>query len=170
MPHPYSQLSEFTLAASTIGVAATALTDLFTFARRRFFGIASPDYRLVGRWLAYMPRGRFFHPRIAQSQPVRGELILGWVVHYAIGIAFASALLGMWGIQWAHHPTLLPALIVGVSSVAAPFLVMQPAMGTGVAARLTPRPREARLRSVAMHTVFGLGLYLGALAKLVVTY
>ena len=51
----------------------------------------------------------------------------------------------------------------GIGSVAAPFFVMQPAMGAGIAASRTPRPAAARLHSLVTHTVFGLGLYATAL-------
>ncbi|MCZ3133241.1 DUF2938 domain-containing protein, partial [Acinetobacter baumannii] len=51
------------------------------------------------------------------------------------------------------------ALIVGLASVVFPFLLMQPGMGAGIAARRTPRPGVARLRSLVTHAVFGLGLY-----------
>jgi hypothetical protein len=50
-------------------------------------------------------------------------------------------------------------LIVGLGSVAAPFLLMQPGMGAGIAASRTPRPTAARLRSLVTHGIFGLGLY-----------
>jgi hypothetical protein len=50
-------------------------------------------------------------------------------------------------------------LLVGVGTVAAPFLVMQPAMGGGFAASRSPRPGRARLQSLLTHAVFGLGLY-----------
>ena len=40
---------------------------------------------------------------------------------------------------------------------------MQPAMGSGFAASRTPTPLKNCLRSLANHTVFGLGLYLSAL-------
>jgi hypothetical protein len=49
--------------------------------------------------------------------------------------------------------------MVGVGTVAAPFLLMQPAMGAGVAASRTPRPAAARLQSLITHAIFGLGLY-----------
>jgi hypothetical protein len=62
-----------------------------------------------------------------------------------------------------RQPTLAPALAVGIATVAAPFLLMQPGMGAGIAARRTPRPGSARLHSVVMHTVFGLGLYAAGL-------
>ena len=46
---------------------------------------------------------------------------------------------------------------------AAPYLIMQPGLGMGIAASKTPKPNVARLRSLVNHTVFGLGLYLSAL-------
>ncbi|MEW6332336.1 MAG: DUF2938 family protein, partial [Pseudomonadota bacterium] len=45
------------------------------------------------------------------------------------------------------------------SIAAAPFLVMQPGMGAGIAARRTPRPAAARVQSLVTHAIFGLGLY-----------
>jgi hypothetical protein len=142
-----------------MGTGATAVMDAWGFARKRLLGAKPPDYGLVGRWLAYMPRGRFVHDSIAATPPLRGERVIGWTAHYAIGIAFAAVLLAIWGLEWARQPTLAPALIVGVATVAAPFLVMQPGMGAGIAASRTPRPGAARLQSLVTHTVFGLGLY-----------
>lgn len=43
--------------------------------------------------------------------------------------------------------------------MAAPFLLMQPGMGAGIAASRTPRPTIARLHSLLTHAIFGLGLY-----------
>lgn len=141
------------------GVGATAVMDLWAIARKRLLGVPSLDYALVGRWLAYLPHGRFRHHPIAATPPVRGERALGWAAHYAIGIAFAALLFAGWGPAWAGNPTLGPAMIVGIGSVAAPFLVMQPAMGAGIAASRTPRPMAARLHSLVTHAVFGLGLH-----------
>ena len=114
--------------AILIGAAATGFLDLWSTARARFFGAAAPDYALVGRWLAHLARGRLVHDAIARSAPVKGEWLIGWVAHYLIGIAFAAVLLIGWGTAWAREPTLIPALIVGIGSVAAPFLLMQPGM------------------------------------------
>src|SRR5688572_4336757 len=136
------------------GAGATALIDLWGMARKRLLGIPSLDYGLVGRWFAHMARGRFRHDRIAASPPVKGERLIGWTAHYATGIAFAAVLLAIWGLDWARHPTLAPALIVGIGSVAAPFLLMQPGMGAGIAASRTPRPSAARLQTVVTHAIF----------------
>ena len=142
-----------------VGVGATAATDLWAIVRQRLFGIARPDYALVGRWLAHMARGRFRHDAIAAAPAVRGERALGWAAHYGTGIAFAALLPALFGPEWLRAPTLGPALLVGVGTVAAPFLLMQPGMGAGIAACRTPRPGVARLQSLVTHTVFGLGLY-----------
>jgi hypothetical protein len=54
------------------------------------------------------------------------------------------------------------ALAVGIGTVAAPFFVLQPGMGAGIAARRSAHPGRARLHSLLMHAVFGLGLYASA--------
>lgn len=142
-----------------IGVGATAATDLWAIVRRRLLGTPPPNYGLVGRWLAHMTRGRFCHDAIAAAVPVQGERLIGWTAHYLIGISYAVILVGIWGVQWIHQPTLWPAMAVGIGTVAAPFFLMQPGMGAGVAASRTPRPAAARLHSLIMHAIFGLGLY-----------
>jgi len=145
--------------AILIGAGATAFLDLASAARAWLSGTPKPDYALVGRWLAHLARARFFHHAIARSAPVRGERQLGWIAHYLIGIAFAEILLLGWGPDWAREPTLIPALTVGLGSVAAPFLLMQPGMGAGIAASRAPDPCAARLRSLTTHAIFGVGLY-----------
>lgn len=157
-------MREFVLNALAIGVGATAFMDAAALGRKHLFGTPLADYALVGRWLAYMPRGRFIHRPIAASPPVRGEGAIGWIAHYGTGMVFAGVLLTMAGEEWARHPTVLPALAVGIGSVAAPFLLMQPGMGLGVAARRTPHPGAARSRSLVTHALFGIGLYVAGLA------
>jgi hypothetical protein len=150
---------DYVMGSLLTGAGATAVMDLWSAVRRRLLGIRPLDYALVGRWLAYLPRGKFRHDPIAASPPVPGERAVGWTAHYLIGIAFAAALLGGFGLEWLRRPTLAPALLVGIASVLAPFLIMQPGMGAGIAASRTPRPGAARLQSLVTHTIFGLGLY-----------
>jgi hypothetical protein len=152
-------IMDYLVTAVLTGVGATAVMDFWSVARKRLLGIPPPDYGLVGRWLAHLARGRFRHDRIAASPPVRGERLIGWTAHYLIGIAFAAMLLAIWGLEWARRPTIGPALIFGIGSVAAPFLLMQPGMGAGIAASRTPRPAAARFQSIVTHAIFGLGLY-----------
>lgn len=153
-----------------IGVGATAVMDLWAAARKRLLGIQAPDYALVGRWLAHMALSRRLrHDRISAALAVRGERQIGWTAHYLIGISFAALLPAIWGTAWIRQPTIGPALLVGVGTVLAPFLLMQPGMGAGIAASRTPRPGAARLQSLATHSIFGLGLYAAAQAARVLS-
>jgi hypothetical protein len=146
-----------------IGAGATMVMDLWTIARSRLFGTPLVNYGLVGRWFAHMARGRFRHERIAAAPPVLGERVIGWTAHYLIGVALASLLLAICGVAWARQPTLAPALAFGIATVVAPFLLMQPGMGAGIAASRMPRPNAARLQSLVTHAVFGIGLYAAGL-------
>ena len=142
-----------------IGVGATAATDLWALLRRRWLRVPAPNWALVGRWMVGVAQGRFVQARLAEVAPVPAEAAVGWSAHYLIGIAYAALLPMLWGAAWLRDPTPAPALLVGLATVLAPFLLMQPGMGLGVAARLAPQPWKSRLHSLLTHAVFGLGLY-----------
>ena len=150
-----------TIRIILIGCGATLVMDAWLILLKRL-GVQTLNFAFIGRWFGHLFRGRFMHTSISKTQPIQNELLLGWLVHYAIGIAFASVLVGLVGITWMRNPTLGPAMLVGICTVAAPFFIMQPAMGFGIAGAKTPAPMQGRLRSVMNHAVFGLGLYLSA--------
>lgn len=152
-----------------VGIGATAVMDLWGLVRQPLLGFPRADYRLVGRWFAHMPRGRFHHESIAKAAPIRGEHAIGWIAHYSIGVSFAALLVLCYGPAWLEAPTLGPALLIGLVTLAGPMLVMQPAMGAGIAASRTPRPNAARLQSLLTHLVFGLGLHAAALVLHLIT-
>ena len=144
-----------------IGIAATAIMDAWQFILCRL-GVSATNWRLVGRWVGQMRNGRFMHASIAQAAPVRGEHALGWLIHYAVGVAYALALVALVGAGWARQPTMVPALLFGLATVVVPLLIMQPAMGSGIAGWNTPSPLRTAVRSVANHAAFGVGLYVAA--------
>ena len=146
------------------GIGATVTMDLWSLVRRSEFGVPLPNYGHVARWLATMRHGRFRHDAIANATPVAHEAAIGWIVHYAIGIAYAALLPLCWGTAWFHSPHLGQALALALATTAAPFLLMQPGMGAGLLARRAPRPNVARLHTLVNHLVFGLGLYLTAVS------
>ena len=163
-----TSVSSLLLAGALIGVGGAALMDVWSLVLRRLLGIPTLDYALLGRWIGHIPRGRFLHDRIAAAEPVPGERPVGWLAHYAIGITFALCLLAIWGLEWVQSPTILPALVVGLGTIVAPWFVMQPAMGAGIAGSRTPNPRATRLRNLGTHGVYGVGLYLSGLAVSIV--
>ncbi len=159
-----SEVLELLIGAVLIGAGGAALMDLWSLALRRGLGIPTLDYALLGRWIGNFRRGRFTHDRIAAAKPVVGERPLGWLAHYSIGVAFAVLLLAVWGTPWLRSPTILPAMLIGLGTIVAPWFVMQPAMGAGFAGSRTPNPRATRIRNLGTHAVYGAGLYLTALA------
>ena len=155
-----SAIANLGAEAFVLGASATAMLDLWSALAAFLFKLPAPKYSLVGRWLGSMPRGQFFHASISQSAPIPGELAIGWIAHYIIGATYAFILLITWGQGWLLHPTLMPALVVGLGSVVAPFLIMQPGMGMGIAASRTANPTPSRLRSLLTHSIFAIALYL----------
>ena len=146
------------------GIGATFCMDFWAIILKGIFGVRPLDYALVGRWLSGMLKGKFRHQKITDSPPVRGEKIIGWISHYAIGVLFASLPLFLSGASWFLNPKPGIALLSGLLSLTAPFLIMQPALGFGIASANVPSSARARLFSICAHSVFGLGLYITAKA------
>ena len=130
--------------------------DLWTVIQKHILRLPALNYALVGRWVLWMPKGKFRHLTIASTPARRGEGVAGWGMHYLTGVVFASIPLGLSGPDWFWHPSLLAGLL----SFFAPFLIMQPAFGFGIAAADTPYPMRARLLSITTHLAYGLGLYI----------
>ncbi len=156
-------IEDIAVAAVVIGVGATAFMDVFAWFQRKFFKIPGLDYAWVGRWIIGMLQGQFFHATILQSRPRRHERVVGWVFHYGIGVLFVLLMLGFVNADWYLAPTIWGPLGVGMLSLCAPFFVMQPGFGFGVAASKTPAPWVARRRSLIAHLSFGVGVYAAAL-------
>lgn len=152
------------ISAFAIGAGATLVMDVWNLFLKRAFAIPSLDYCLLGRWLSHMPSGKFRHASIGAAAPRPFECPVGWIAHYSIGIVFALVFVTLVSGAWLARPTLLPALIFGIATVVFPLFILQPSLGLGIAASRTPRPVQARLKSLVTHTVFGFGLYVCAVA------
>ena len=151
------------LGAIAIGIGATLVMDLWNLFLKRTFGIPSLNYCLLGRWLSHIPGGTLRHASITAAQQKPFECTVGWISHYTIGVAFALVFVVLASGDWLARPTLLPALLYGIGTVVFPFFILQPSFGLGIAASRTPKPTQARLKSLMTHTVFGFGLYVCAL-------
>lgn len=143
-----------------IGIGATLTFDFWGVLLKYSLKITPSNFCLVGRWILHMPEGIFSHSNIGSVRQKRAECVVGWIAHYLIGIAFAITFIAFVGNDWLRRPSLMPAILFGAVTVLAPFFIMQPSMGFGVAASGTPNPAQARLRSLVNHVVFGFGLYL----------
>jgi hypothetical protein len=151
------------LGAIVIGIGATLVMDLWNLLLKRSFSIPSLDYCLLGRWLGHMPEGTLRHANIDAAPQKPFECAVGRIAHYTIGVVLALVFVVLVSGDWLSRPTVLPAVLFGIGTVVFPFFVMQPSLGFGIAASRTPHPTQARLKSLATHAVFGVGLYVCAL-------
>lgn len=147
-----------------IGVIATLAMDVWQRLLQAIAGLPPANWGLIGRWVAWFPRAVFVHRPITATAAVRGEVAIGWAFHYVVGIAYAAAYLAIMRLGLGSGPTLISALMFAIALLVMPWFIMQPALGLGFMAARTPHPAVIRAINVSVHTVFGFGLYLGAIA------
>ena len=134
-------------------ILATLIMDIGNLLGVRL-GVAPPPPRpngpdSLGRWVVYMARGRFAHRDIRETPPVRGEVIVGMVCHYAI-------------LQLAQlAPNVLTGMGYGLLTTVFPWLVMFPALGAGWLGRRVPHLTRTALWN---HTWYGIGLVVAVAA------
>lgn len=147
------------IAGILIGIGGTVAMDLWALLLARVAGQPRPNWGNVGRWVAHLFRGRVFHDDIGQAAPVAGERALGWVFHYAVGIAYGVIFALIAGRAWFGDPTFVPVWIFSLLTITAGWFLLQPGMGLGWAASRTATPWKARGMGLVAHTVFGLGMW-----------
>lgn len=141
-----------------MGLIGTLAMDVWAIALNRAFGQPMPNWAMVGRWAGHLP-GRVFHDDIAAAEPVSGELRLGWLVHYGVGILYGVIFVVLAGADWVAAPTFLPLWLFALVTIAAGWFLLQPGLGLGWAASRTPDPWKARAMGLVAHTVFALGMW-----------
>jgi hypothetical protein len=145
------------------GLVATVAMDLWLVALHLLFGRPAPAWAIPGRWFAEVARGRIWHDDMNVVPPVAGEAALGWAGHYAVGLVYGIVLVAICGAGWAAAPTVWPALVMGWVTILAGWFLMAPGMGNGWAGSKSRTAWTDRIMGLIVHTVFGFGLYLGAL-------
>ena len=143
-----------------IGIVANITTDLYEFTIERYLG-KTRDWHLVGRWMITIPRDSFIIDPDDDTQATSGELRLGWIFHYIVGILFAAIYLVVVHFVLNTHPSFVNAVGFGIITVVAPWFILMPALGAGMFASKAARPNFVRVLSLSVHIVFGIGLYFG---------
>jgi hypothetical protein len=147
------------LKGAFLGLGATILMDIWHIVLSRLPGQKRADWAPVGRWAWHLRGGAVFHDDIAVVAPYQNELALGWSVHYAVGVLYGVIFALIVGDDWFAAPSLLPAWIFGIVTVAAGWFLLQPGLGLGWAASRAPNPTKVRALNLVAHTIFAIGLY-----------
>jgi hypothetical protein len=152
-------MADFFMRSVFMGIFATATLDLWALLLNRLFGFGMPNWALGGRWFTHALRGHVWHENIANTPAIRNELAIGWMGHYLTGIIFAAATLLIGGAVWITNPTWPIPIFVGLITVGCGWFLMQPGMGSGIAASKKPDAVRIRILNILGHIVFGLGLW-----------
>ena len=142
-----------------MGIGGTVAMDVWAWILARVGVVPFPNWAMPGRWLAHSVRGHVFHDDIGQAEPVSGELTLGWLLHYGVGILYGVVFLLLAGDDWLITSQFWPLWIFSLITIAAGWFLLQPGMGLGWAASKTPNPWKARMLGLIAHTVFAVGMW-----------
>ncbi len=151
----------FILQACAAGLVATLVLDIWQRLLFAVSGIPPTNWALIGRWFAHLPRGRFIHRPIADSAAVPGELTLGWVMHYLVGLIYGFVYVGLMVYGLDRPPSLVNGAVFGAASVVIPWFILQPGLGIGIMGRLAPNPWVPRLNALSSHVIYGVALFIG---------
>jgi len=150
----------FVFASLPVGMIATATLDLWALLLNRVLGLPMTNWAIVGRWVASLVTASHWPGPVSAVPAVAGERLLGWLTHYAVGITYAAAYLA--GLSaLSELPRLYSAVLFGIATVLAPWLILQPGLGLGFFASRAPRPVLTRTLNLLAHIVFGVGLFIG---------
>lgn len=148
---------------SLIGVGATLAMDLWAVIQNRIWSLPLPNWAMPGRWFAHLFKGKVFHEDIGQADESSGELVLGWLFHYGVGVVYGILFLFLVGMEWLKEPEFLSAWIFAIATIAAGWFILQPGMGLGWAGSNTSAPWKSRALGLIGHTAFGSGLWVSGL-------
>ena len=143
------------------GVLGTIAMDSlnYLFAQKGF--LVKIDVKMIGRMSAGWINGRFCYRDPSQMKPEAKEGPLGYVIHYAIGIALAIPFVLGWELLVGGPVSPIWVLVYGVATTAASVFVVYPSMGLGVFGMRSPEGIRAPLSSLANHFFFGIGMAVG---------
>lgn len=152
------------IVGALMGVGGTFAMDIWALVLSRFGVAPFPNWAMPGRWLGHIARGRVFHDDIGAAAPVTGELALGWVLHYGVGVIYGIVFAMFAGVVWVAKPDFTLVWIFSLITIAAGWFLLQPGMGLGWVASKTPNPWKVRGLGLIAHTVFAIGMWLVARA------
>jgi len=144
-----------------IGIIATLIIDLWSVLLKNAWRLPTTNWAMVGRWFAHFPKGKFTHNKIADAEAYKFELWLGWGMHYVLGIVYAFLYLFLVTKITSNEPELLSALLFGIVTVLAPWLILQPGLGLGICASRAVKPNLIRAINLSVHGIFGVALFYG---------
>lgn len=146
-----------------MGLGGTIAMDIWSVVLLRVTGNGWPNWVNPGRWFGHVFRGKLFHDDINAAEKIPQEHMLGWVLHYGVGVLYGVIWAVIAGSAWLAAPTFVPVWIFALITIAAGWFLLQPGMGLGWGGSKTPTPWKGRFLGLVAHSWFGLGMWIAAL-------
>jgi len=140
------------------GVLGTAAMDMGNLLFLRAGLLLKIEVGMIGRMAAGWTRGRLRYRHPGEMEEVTNEKALGYLAHYAIGVALAFPYVQGWKILVGGPVSPAWAILYGVGTTVASWFFVYPCMGFGAFGRRSPDGLRAVLSPLANHFFYGLGL------------
>ena len=138
-----------------IGIVSCLAMDMWQRLLKLLYDINPSDWGVVGRWfLLVMSRGKIYNLTIDEEDPIKNELIIGWMVHYSVAIMYSVFFFILLEYEICNA-SLMNGVIFGLLSVIVPWFFFMPALGKGLLGTKTPSPLMACSLAVGSHIAIG---------------
>lgn len=145
-----------------IGLFATFSMDLWGLALQFTLHIPHPTYAPIGRLISDIFNLHNYFANTSSKHALFIQERLGWYAHIAMGLFYAALFMIIKFKVLNAKPRFLSCLFFAWVMIFVPFLIEQPALGLGFAASHMTHPDIKRFMTLSYHTVFGIGLFIGA--------
>jgi len=146
------------LSGIVAGIIGTTVMDLMNNLVARTGLLLKIDMLILGRMAAGWTHGRFLYKHPDEMEQVPGEMIYGYLTHFAIGIGLAMPFIAFWELLFENPITPFGAIMYGISTTAASFFLVYPSIGLGVCGTKHPERIKAFASPLANHFFYGVGL------------
>ena len=138
-----------------IGIVSCIVMDVWQRLLKLLYSINPSDWSVVGRWFVLVvSEGKIYNPTIDEEDPIKNELMIGWIVHYSVAILYSIFfyILLENGICSA---SLINGIVFGLISVVVPWFFFMPVLGKGFLGLKTPSPFKTCSLAVGSHIAIG---------------
>ena len=151
------------LTGVLVGVLGTLVMDVLNLLFSRTGLIHKIDVGSIGRMSAGWARGRFFFNHPSEMPDADRAVMLGYITHYAIGVALAYLYFIGWEMLVGGEPSTVWAIVYGVATTVVSYFYVFPSRGLGLCGWKSPDGIKSPLSSLFNHLFFGLGMALAIL-------
>tara|TARA_Y100000590_G_scaffold452987_1_gene597149 strand:- start:1302 stop:1775 length:474 start_codon:yes stop_codon:yes gene_type:complete len=143
------------------GIVATIMFDIFQYTLYYSYNINRSRWDLVGRYFIGFKNKIYIRENLENDDPIKNELIIGYLIHYLIGSIFGLIYV-LINTIFFNEPSIFLAIFVGFATVIGGWCIMMPyAYNIGFFAIKKDEWKQILAQNLLVHFIFGIGLFIG---------